>query len=761
MKLKTVTILLLFILTSTISRSQISSNEMSRLTSEFDQLLELQKGTSLQLMLPVSQIAEEAFTITESASALPKSLQDKYPDIKSYTGFSSSGELTLTLHKDKFYGVIKRGNQIIELKEDDFSDEKRSAHHLNGPIKKSKVCTFKKQVAQKKQGSTSKSALGTTRGNQLRTYTIIVTLTGRQSQSMGFTTKEQGLAHVNSLVNTINSVYKRELAVEFQLHPDNEKVIYLDPSDDPYPDVNVNDMISIIGINNTNIFELFESSSFHTGLVIHPSNIGRGGGRPCNASRATVGSCACIGLILHELGHHLGGIHTYHLDSSNEISALQRSMVGNNSTYLHALNFEGISKTINELNDCGVVTETNNSAPEIEVNIEDKIIPKNTPFVLTANATDQDIDAKLTYTWQQMQGGNTEQTKLLFAHKTPSSEGKIRHIPSLESQLENKTDYNAILPQTNRNISVGVLVHDNQLPVGAASFKQIELEVDGSAGPFLVTHPNKFIELESGTELTIQWNVANTNNVKVNTQEVAILISYDGGNNWSALAPNTPNDGEHTVLIPEIESSECRIKIVAIDNIFYDLNDKNFSIYLSDSVANNDDDETDEVEDEKDNDTAEEDVNDSEAEEEEQNDEGNDEDQASEEETTENEEQSENDNENEEVENESQDEEDNLPVPQELEENQINNTTIAQAFTPNNDGINDFWIIDEIEKHPNNLVKVFNKKGKEVFTSISYENDWSGIDISTSELVPPGPYYFTINLTEINIKKTGWLFINY
>ncbi len=85
----------------------------------------------------------------------------------------------------------------------------------------------------------------------------------------------------------------------------------------------------------------------------------------------------------------------------------------------------------------------------------------------------------------------------------------------------------------------------------------------------------------------------------------------------------------------------------------------------------------------------------------------------------------------------------------------------ADAFTPNGDGMNDYWVITGIENYPNALVKVYNRYGHEVFSAVDYQNDWDGTFRARSKKLPPGSYHFVINLADGSRLVKGWLFINY
>ena len=87
--------------------------------------------------------------------------------------------------------------------------------------------------------------------------------------------------------------------------------------------------------------------------------------------------------------------------------------------------------------------------------------------------------------------------------------------------------------------------------------------------------------------------------------------------------------------------------------------------------------------------------------------------------------------------------------------------TPAEAFTPNGDGINDTWVIPNINNYPNNIVRVYNRWGHEVFMASNYQNNWSGRHKSSSDLLPPGSYLYVIELGNSTAPLRGWIFINY
>lgn len=64
-------------------------------------------------------------------------------------------------------------------------------------------------------------------------------------------------------------------------------------------------------------------------------------------------------------------------------------------------------------------------------------------------------------------------------------------------------------------------------------------------------------------------------------------------------------------------------------------------------------------------------------------------------------------------------------------------------FTPNGDGTNDEWVIEELAFFPNNSLKIFNRYGQLVF-----EGDNVGPNAWDGEGMPEGTYYWVLRLDE-------------
>ncbi|EIA08832.1 von Willebrand factor, type A [Flavobacterium frigoris PS1] len=103
--------------------------------------------------------------------------------------------------------------------------------------------------------------------------------------------------------------------------------------------------------------------------------------------------------------------------------------------------------------------------------------------------------------------------------------------------------------------------------------------------------------------------------------------------------------------------------------------------------------------------------------------------------------------------------------------------TVHNAFSPNGDGINEIFVIDNLEDvlcYPNNSVEIYNRWGVLVFETKDYNsqsNYFDGISrgratVSQSSGLPTGTYYYILNYTSIdgtgglnNNRKDGFLYL--
>ena len=288
------------------------------------------------------------------------------------------------------------------------------------------------------------------------------------------------------------------------------------------------------------------------------------------------------------------------------------------------------------------VTPTGNTVPAVTVPSV-YTIPLRTPFALTASATDADGDT-ITYMWEQNDRGANTGTGLLTNGKTdgplfrqfgtravvtsgnsliyesPGQNGvttnPTRVFPDLPQILANNTNamtgacptaspsatateidcFSEFLPTStyagfssnagaNLSLNFKVTARDGKGGVNSAS---TQLLLATSAGPFLVTAPNTAITASGGQTQTVSWNVANTDAAPVNTANVKISLSVDGGFTYPyTLASSTPNNGSKLVLLPNVATTIARVKVEALGNVFFDVSNANFTIRMPGDVDGN------------------------------------------------------------------------------------------------------------------------------------------------------------------------------
>ena len=367
----------------------------------------------------------------------------------------------------------------------------------------------------------------------------------------------------------------------------------------------------------------------YVGVVCNDTNFNglgpiKGGG--ATLVGGAIANNTALGVWVHELGHQFGATHNFNGTQSNCVSPNRNSATayesGSGSTIMaysgicgadnvantrnmrfHAMSYSAINSYIAASGTCFTSTATGNNAPTINGGA-DYTIPRQTPFTLTATGGDPDSSdlPNLTYTWEQVDSGGTlfpqngtaasyndandptTTTRPIF-RAFPASASPSRTFPTLTYILNNANNPPDIvsglqtaeeLPLIGRSLNFRVMVRDNRANGGGVNDDAVLLTVSGSVGPFTVAAPNTAVTWAGGTAQTVAWDVNGANALAAN---VKISFSTDGGLSFpTTLLSNTPNDGSESVVIPNLNTTQARIKIEAVGNIFFDISDTNFTI---------------------------------------------------------------------------------------------------------------------------------------------------------------------------------------
>lgn len=85
----------------------------------------------------------------------------------------------------------------------------------------------------------------------------------------------------------------------------------------------------------------------------------------------------------------------------------------------------------------------------------------------------------------------------------------------------------------------------------------------------------------------------------------------------------------------------------------------------------------------------------------------------------------------------------------------IDLSKVPNTFTPNRDGINDYWSIPNLHLFPQARVMIFNRNGNKVFEATGGNIRWDGR--SNGKELPAGVYYYVLDLRDGGQPVNGWI----
>jgi hypothetical protein len=426
--------------------------------------------------------------------------------------------------------------------------------------------------------------------------------------------KARVLAQQNAQMTRANALFERDLSIRMILVPNNDTIIYLNAATDP-----------VSNATNPNQTQLENAINARIGSANY--DIGHTGTKGQDNGNAGCIGCVCrtgkgqgytaysnpslldfyvIDYLVHEMGHQMGGNHTFsyetegtgvNVEPGSGITVMgYAGITGNTDVANHSLDHYH-ARTIGQItnylyigggNACAVSEDNSNAIPTANAG-RDYIIPRSTPFALTGSGSDADANDVITYVWEQNDNktGNgssipsaTFTSGPMFRAYSPKT-SPTTLFPSLQYIL-NGTNNNTweVLPSVTRNLNFILTVRDNHGFGGGTASDNMIVSVNGSTGPFAVSSPNTTaINWRALTRQEVRWSVANSNAAPVNCAKVKISLSTDGGFTWPyVLNDSTANDGSDSVNVPNAVTTQARIKVEAVGNIFFDISNANFTV---------------------------------------------------------------------------------------------------------------------------------------------------------------------------------------
>jgi subtilisin-like proprotein convertase family protein len=576
----------------------------------------------LEVPTPDGKISR--FQIVETPVMAPE-LQAKYPEIRCYTGRGMddhSAKIKLDCTPFGFHAMVTSANNgsyfidpmvhgnasfyVVYFKKDYLPAKENAAWTCENIVPEgAEVLETGLSHAQ----TASPDFQGDT---QLRRYRLALACTGEYAAFHGGT-KPLVLAAMNTTMNRVNGVYETDFAVTMQIVANNDLLIYLTASSDPYTNNNGGTMLgqnittcnSVIGSANYDVGHVFSTGGGGVAYlgVICGSN--KGGG--VTGSGSPVGDPFDIDYVAHEIGHQFGGPHTFNgtvgscSGNASNADAMEpgsgssimayagicgaNDLQPHSDAYFHANSLQRMTAhaITGSGNTCAVKVVSGNHNPDVNAGL-DYTIPKSTPFALTAVGTDVDGDT-LSYIWEQMDAAistnppvSSSATGPLFRSFTPNPD-PIRVFPRLVDIVNNVNPVWEELPSVARTMNFRVVLRDNDWLAGCTDEDNAVVTVSAASGPFLVSAPNTNVLWNVGATQTVTWDVANTTAAPVSCANVRILLSTDGGFTYPVvLSANEPNDGTANITVPNNVSSTCRVKVEGLGNIFFDISNTNFRI---------------------------------------------------------------------------------------------------------------------------------------------------------------------------------------
>lgn len=597
--------------------------------------------SNVMISVPNEHGTMESFKVFE-APVFDEQLSAQYPEIKSYVGINSSGtRLRMSLSPAGVQTMISYINRPTVFMQPVNGDSQKYIVYNRLAKGNENTEEFRCTTIDEFSRQTSEDSYMVARDandQTLRKFRLAMSVTGEYTQYFGGTVP-QALAGINASITRVNEIFETDMAISFVVIAQSSSVIYTNAATDPYSNANIgsggawntelqNTLSSVIGNAAYDIGHLFGRSGGggNAGCIgcvcvddniINQNDKNKGSAFTSPSNGIPQGDTFDIDYVVHEMGHQMGANHTFAFNTegtnvnaepgSGTTIMAYAGITGSNDVQAHSdpyFHYHSINQILNRLisRTCWLANSPmaiTNSPPSANAG-SDYVIPKGTAYVLKGTATDANSSDVLTYCWEQTNSGNVTSANFGPTITGGSTNRSLspttttdRYIPNINRVVAGQ------LTQTNptinsawetvsnvaRTMSWALTVRD-RMPTatglnGQSSFDLMQITVNGTAGPFSVSSQSTAEVWSPGESKTVTWNVESTNVAPINTANVNISLSIDGGYTYPImLVANTPNDGSQSVTVPTLASATnmARIKIEAVGNIYYAISPVNFNV---------------------------------------------------------------------------------------------------------------------------------------------------------------------------------------
>lgn len=605
----------------------------------------------VQVELPNLNGEIETYEVWENSNMTPD-LQAQFPGIRAYVGKGISDKgatVNFSLSPLGIQTILFRSNGTTEFIEG--YDKQATTYVLfgdNNRNKRSLICSTRSNHITNNElpgNSTNRPAAN---DQTYKTLRLALSCTGEYAAYFGASTagtdadKALVLAAMNATMTRVNGIYEKDLAVHLNMI-DNANVIYYNANTDPYSTAaNMNnwnyELMNVLHAANFNASGTSDSA-FDIGHLFGASGGGgnagcigcicsndmsldtsnspvnyKGSGITSPADNVPAGDSFDVDFVAHEMGHQLGGNHTFSFGYEGPyftvgIDDVQTEPASGSTIMAYAgvtdVNVQWHSdpffsyRSVNQIQltlatvDCPVSTPMTDVIPIVNAG-SDYTIPVGTAFMLNGTASDTDASDVLTYIWEEndcMTSSQQETTSEVRQTKTAGpnwrtfkpSTNKFRYFPQMGKIILGTLAVtaataasNAGTPITNcesvssvaRALNFTFTARDNHTGGGQTAEDASVITVNTTGGAFSVSSQSTTgISYAAGSTQTVTWVAGSTASAPFNSPTVDILISTNvstaletdsslnqsttpNTTTWSTIASGVTNNGSYAVTIP-------------------------------------------------------------------------------------------------------------------------------------------------------------------------------------------------------------------